>query len=141
MGHIFNINGNGSSGKASPYYGVYGSTKSGIAQFTKTMMWEMQEGNVGIHIISPGMMLTDLLLDNTPKEYKKIFNLMCETPDTVANYIVPIIYMTVEKNVKSKTIKYLTAIKIVKRLFLFHMFNNKFFDRNGEIINLNTIKK
>lgn len=49
----------------------------------------MQGIPVGIHTLSPGMVLTDLLLDGATDVNKQIFNVLCEQPETVAAFLVP----------------------------------------------------
>lgn len=44
---------------------------------------------VGIHTLSPGMVLTPLLLDGATDRNKAIFNVLCEQPETVAAFLVP----------------------------------------------------
>ena len=44
---------------------------------------------VGIHTLSPGMVLTPLLLDGATDRNKAIFNILCEQPETVAAFLVP----------------------------------------------------
>lgn len=44
---------------------------------------------VGIHTLSPGMVLTPLLLEGATDRNKAIFNVLCEQPETVAAFLVP----------------------------------------------------
>lgn len=49
-----------------------------------------QQGiQVGVHALSPGMVLTDLLLEGATPANKQIFNVLCEQPETVAAFLVP----------------------------------------------------
>jgi chlorophyll(ide) b reductase len=50
---------------------------------------QMQGLPVGIHTLSPGMVLTDLLLEGATDVNKQIFNVLCEQPETVAAFLVP----------------------------------------------------
>jgi chlorophyll(ide) b reductase len=59
-GHIFNMEGLGSNGRASPGLATYGATKAGITYFTKTLIKETKGTGIGVHYLSPGMVLTDL---------------------------------------------------------------------------------
>jgi len=45
--------------------------------------------NVGVHQLSPGMVLTDLLLEGAEPVSKRFFNVLAEEPETVARHLVP----------------------------------------------------
>jgi len=40
-------------------------------------------------VLSPGMMLTELLLEGATVANKQAFNILCEHPETVAAFLVP----------------------------------------------------
>ena len=44
---------------------------------------------VGVHTLSPGMVLTPLLLEGATDRNKAIFNILCEQPETVAAFLTP----------------------------------------------------
>lgn len=128
-GHIFFLSGSTNN----TGYSVYGATKSGILQFAKNLLNEMPKAsasvnNIGIHIISPGMMITPLLLENTSQNsnLNKIFNIFCSEPDTVAKSIVPKIRSTIINNKKNEYIRFLTIPKIIFRLFTFRSRKDKY---------------
>ncbi|PRW56949.1 putative chlorophyll(ide) b reductase chloroplastic isoform B [Chlorella sorokiniana] len=73
-GHIFNFEGAGSDGAPTPQYAAYGATKAAIAQLLRTLQTEASalpgaaQAPVRVHNLSPGMVLTDLLLEGaTPR--------------------------------------------------------------------------
>lgn len=80
-GHIFNTVGSGVKGGGTPGYATYGATKRGLPQLTASLVKEIDEGvqgyekkvtkgTVQVHSLSPGMVFTKLLLDDsTPGEY------------------------------------------------------------------------
>jgi chlorophyll(ide) b reductase len=115
-GAIFNLLGNGSNGFPSPNYAVYGSTKAGISQLTKSLQKEWKDGVVDLHMISPGMMITDLLMENLDKEVFQIIKSLCSPPELVAHHIVPRMrgtYFTAKEN---HTIKFQTMMKIAYKM-------------------------
>eukprot|EP01121_Diplochlamys_sp_Union-15-3_P003938 TRINITY_DN13888_c0_g1_i1.p1 TRINITY_DN13888_c0_g1~~TRINITY_DN13888_c0_g1_i1.p1 ORF type:complete len:303 (-),score=45.77 TRINITY_DN13888_c0_g1_i1:3-911(-) len=129
-GHIFTMDGAGSSGFATPNFAVYGATKSALPQFMKTIVKETKENNinVGVHLCSPGMVLTKLLLKpSSLKEPRilKVFNILCEQPDTVAKWLVPRL-----RGVKGtgRYIKYLTVVGAMIRFGTFWRYRNRFFN-------------
>ena len=48
-----------------------------------------QGAPIGIHTLSPGMVLTPLLLEGATDRNKAIFNILCEQPETVAAFLTP----------------------------------------------------
>ena len=49
---------------------------------------EASSRTVGVHTLSPGMVLTDLLLEGATQENKQIFNILCEQVwDTLNNLL------------------------------------------------------
>eukprot|EP00466_Bigelowiella_natans_P004409 jgi/Bigna1/69740/fgenesh1_pg.9_\ len=102
-GHIFNVDGSGSRGNRTPGSAAYGASKAAIPQLTSSLSAEGQKSDVkvGVHVISPGMVTTDLLLGNKFNEKKKkgnkaqdlqalkIFNILAEKPETAADWVVP----------------------------------------------------
>lgn len=112
-GAIFNLSGAGSDGQPTPSYAVYGSTKAAINQLTRTLQKEWEDTNVNLHIISPGMMFTDLLLQNMDDKTYKMIEFLCDSPDTVAREIVPQIEETYYQKKKKQYIRYLTIPKII----------------------------
>ena len=58
-GHIFNMDGAGADGNATPRFAAYGATKRSLVQFQKSLIAEMAMAginNVGIHNLSPGVL-------------------------------------------------------------------------------------
>jgi short-subunit dehydrogenase len=89
-GWIWNMEGFGSNGQVRPTISVYGSTKYAVRYFTKAMVMELAATPVKVGYLSPGIVLTDMLIpppDQRGKrweESKKILN----TVETVTPYLV-----------------------------------------------------
>lgn len=133
-GHVFNVEGAGSDGLPTVNYAVYGATKAGIAQLCRTLQREARlcsKPRIGVHNISPGMVLTDLLLEGATNENKKAFNILCEQPETVAAFLVPRIRTTVALGKQQQYIRYLTPTRAVMRLITAPLRTNRFFDQEG----------
>lgn len=64
---------------------------AGIAHLMGSLNEEIDaEGSpVGVHTLSPGMVLTPLLLEGATDRNKAIFNILCEQPETVAAFLTP----------------------------------------------------
>ena len=59
-----------------PQYASYGATKAAIAQLHATLQHEAAAlaglGRVGVHALSPGMVLTGLLLEGATRRNKQV---------------------------------------------------------------------
>lgn len=92
-GHVFNMDGAGADGGATPRFAAYGATKRSLEQLGKSLRAELQFAgitNVGIHNLSPGMVTTELLMAGADNKISKFFiNCLAEEPKTVAEVLVP----------------------------------------------------
>jgi NAD(P)-dependent dehydrogenase (short-subunit alcohol dehydrogenase family) len=123
-GRIFNMEGFGSDGMTRPRLGVYGSTKYGLRYFTKTLVKECEGSSVRMCYLSPGMVVTDLLVpppeqrDADWEKSKKVLNILADTVETVTPYLVEGV-LAAEKN--GDAVRWLTTGKVMKR-FMFSRF-------------------
>ena len=126
-GILINFEGAGSNGFSTPDFSVYGSTKCAITQFTRSISKEYSDSNIKFCTISPGMVITELLLHNADVKSKQIFNIFCESTDHIANYLV-----TKINNIKrNEHIRYLTINRIFLLFLISFVRKNRFFDKNG----------
>ena len=127
-GKIINLGGYGANGMASPNLATYGATKSSVPQLTKTLVKETKNKKIGIHILLPGMVLTDLLLRNADVRAKRFFNIVAEKPETIAKKLVPKI-----RKIKGtgKKIKLNSSLKFIWLLMTARKRKNRFFDDEG----------
>lgn len=130
-GHIFNMDGAGSGGSSTPLTAVYGSTKCGLRQFHGSLLKECKRSKVGVHTASPGMVLTDLLLSGSTVQNRKMFNIICELPETVARTLAP--RMRVVKG-SGKAINYLTPPRILLALVTAWLRRGRWFDDQGRAL-------
>lgn len=102
-GHLFNMDGAGADGGATPRFATYGATKRSLGQFSLSLQAELKEAkikNVGIHNLSPGMVTTELLMSGATTPVAKFFiNCLAEEPKDVASYLVPLIRRVPESNI------------------------------------------
>ncbi|XP_059063180.1 probable chlorophyll(ide) b reductase NYC1, chloroplastic isoform X3 [Cryptomeria japonica] len=130
-GHIFNMDGAGSGGSSTPLTAVYGATKCGLRQLHASLLKECKRSKVGIHTASPGMVLTDLLLSGASLQNKKMFNIICELPETVARSLVP--RMRTVKGT-GKAVDYLTPPRILLALITAWLRRDRWFDEKGKAL-------
>lgn len=93
-GHIFNIDGAGADGDPTPRFAAYGATKRALVQMGKSFKAELLQANinnVGIHNLSPGMVVTELLMSATRlmPTATPFINALAEKPEDVASFLVP----------------------------------------------------
>jgi NADP-dependent 3-hydroxy acid dehydrogenase YdfG len=94
QGRIYNMEGFGSNGMTQPGISLYGSTKASISYMTKALKKELKSIPVLAGTISPGMVLTDLLIKGIPEDpgeaakTKNIFNILADRVETVTPWIV-----------------------------------------------------
>ena len=92
-GHIFNMDGAGASGSATPRFAAYGATKRSLEQFNMSLEAELEiHGikNIVLHLLSPGMVTTELLMSGSDTPMSKfMINALAEEPKDVASFLVP----------------------------------------------------
>jgi len=91
-GHVFNMDGAGASGSATPRFAAYGATKRSLAQLGASLQAELGQANVPVcvHNLSPGMVTTELLMSGADTPTAKFFiNTLAEEAETVAQWLVP----------------------------------------------------
>lgn len=120
-GAIYSMEGLGSNNMILSKTILYGTTKHALTYFMKGLAKELKNTGVIAGRLSPGMMLTDFIT-KTPdgqqseviadKQFKKIFNILADRPETVANYFIPRI---LRNNKNNAQITWLTKRKTVWR--------------------------
>jgi chlorophyll(ide) b reductase len=72
--------------------------------------------SVGVHTLSPGMMLTDLLLAGAPPAVRAlVFNALCEQPETVAAFLAPRVRSAVARGLDDTYPRFLTPLSALLR--------------------------
>ncbi|GAB1422422.1 SDR family oxidoreductase [Anaerolineales bacterium] len=116
-GQIFNMEGFGSGNQMRPGYTAYGSTKRALTYFTQSLAKEVQDKPVKVCTLSPGIVITELLLGSYTSEEaknkaKKIFNILGDKVETVTPYLIDEIL----KNTKNgASIAWLSTPKVALR--------------------------
>lgn len=147
VGQIFNTVGSGVKGGGTPGYACYGATKRGLPQLTKSLVVELESGIQGyskketpgtiqVHDLSPGMVFTKLLLeDSTPELRKFPFGVLAAQPEEVAADLVPKI-LTPKPN--GSSVEFLTTDRILNKFFERFILQKKseYIDDNGDVIKM-----
>lgn len=132
-GAIYNIEGYGSNDAKMLGLSIYGTSKRAITYFTEALAKESEERNTGVIVgkLSPGIMITDFITNslgdrgkiNLPEKTKKVYNILGDYPDVVADFLVNGILNNTENNAK---IEWLTTGKAAWR-FMTCAFNKRDF--------------
>ncbi|KAG2485039.1 hypothetical protein HYH03_016242 [Edaphochlamys debaryana] len=180
-GHVFNMEGAGSDGMATPNYTAYGATKAAITHLTASLRAELQQvaasankpktskpsststsassssassasassasastdpapaapyppNRARLHVVSPGMILTDLLLEGATPANKQAFNILCEHPEVTAAFLVPRLRSVVAADADATSTAFLTPASALGRLASAPRRLGRFFDACGEAV-------
>jgi len=109
-GQIFNVEGYGSNDATSVGLSIYGTTKRAVTYFTEALAFEAKKLNINVCVgkITPGIMITGFITTSLgdgekitlPEKTKKVYNILGDYPETIANYIVPRIIKNKKNNAK-----------------------------------------
>ena len=132
-GAIYNLEGYGSNDAMMLGLNMYGTGKRAITHFTQALAKESEERKTGVLVgrLSPGIMITDFTTTalgdkekiDLPEKTKKVYNILGDRPDVVADFLVA----EVLKNTKNNAhIQWLTNGKAAWR-FMTSAFNKRDF--------------
>ena len=127
FGHLYNMEGFGSNGRKQVGLSVYGTTKAAVHYFSNALTTETSETPVKVSTLSPGMVITDLILEQYEddpqglEDAKKIFNTLADKVETVTPWLVDKILSNDKSGAK---INWLTPTKLLTR-FATARFNHR----------------
>lgn len=127
FGSLYNMEGFGSDGRVMEGMSIYGTSKSAVRYFTRSLIKEFRNSPVLVGSISPGMVITDMILAPIQMEPEKnrkalkIFHILADSPQRVTPWIVNQILLN---DRHGRHIAWLTPAKISKRFFL-NMFKKR----------------
>lgn len=117
-GFIYNMEGLGSDGRQVRGILLYGTTKYSLAYLTRGLVKELKGTPVKIGSLSPGMVITDLLMgdydlnSNEWQKAKSIFNILADRVETVTPWLVKKMLSNDNHGIR---INWLTTPKIIWR--------------------------
>ncbi len=112
------MEGLGSDGRITPGLSIYGTSKRAMTYFTDAIVKENKDSQVKIGFLSPGMVVTDLLIGDMDRDkekwqrQKRIFNILADRVETVTPFLVKQILWNTKHGAK---IAWLTTPKIAFR--------------------------
>ena len=132
-GAIYNIEGYGSNDAKMLGLSIYGTSKRAITYFTEALAKETEERKTGVIVgkLSPGIMITDFITTalgnketiNLSEKTKKVYNILGDYHDVVAEFLVTEMLKNTKNNAK---IEWLTSSKAMWR-FMTAGFNKRDF--------------
>ncbi len=132
-GAIYNIEGYGSNDAMMLGLSVYGTSKRAVTYFTQALAKESETRNTGVIVgrLSPGIMITDFITNANGDKHKielsektkKVYNILGDYPDVVANFMVKGMLSNTKNNAH---IEWLTNQKAAWR-FMTSSFNKRDF--------------
>lgn len=110
-GQIYNVEGYGSNDAMMTGLTVYGTSKRSITYFTQALAKESDDltgGKVCVCRLTPGIMITDFIKTanggatkiELPEKTKKVYNILGDYPETIAEYVVPRMIANEKNNAK-----------------------------------------
>lgn len=132
-GAIYNLEGYGSNDAMMLGLNMYGTTKRAVTHFTQAFAKESEERGTGVIVgrLSPGIMITDFTVKalgdkesiDLPEKTKKVYNILGDYPDVVADFLVEKVIGNTKNNAH---IQWLTGGKAMWR-FMTAGFNKRDF--------------
>lgn len=109
-GQIFNVEGHGSNDATITGLSIYGTSKRAVTYFTEALAHESEELGTGVMIgkITPGIMITNFITTSLgdgdkfelDEKTKKVYNILGDYPETIAEYMVDRIINNKKNNAK-----------------------------------------
>ena len=117
-GQLYNMEGAGSNGHVRNGMSIYSTSKAAVHLLSQALIQEVEGTAVQVGTLSPGMVVTDLLLDplNTDPEIftrsQRIFNILSDRVETVTPFLAQKI---LENDQNGAKIQWLTRSKMIWR--------------------------
>jgi len=92
------------------------ASKRGVAELTHFLALELKAAgfkSIGVHELSPGLVLTELLLRDATEQTSRFIKVIAEKPETVASILVPKIRLITARNTH---LRYEPLAKMVFRI-------------------------
>ena len=120
-GALYNMEGMGSEGRLAPGMAPYGCTKRAIRYLIRALVAEAKSTPVLVGALSPGMVLTDLLLGESGaspealERFRRIYNILADRVETVTPWLADRILANTKQGAR---IAWLTQGKAMGRFML-----------------------
>lgn len=136
FGQIYNVEGYGSNDAMMTGFNLYGTSKRAVTHFTQALAkesGELTQCKVCVNRLSPGIMITSFITSanggktkiELPEKTKKVYNILGDYPETIANYVVPRMIKNKKNNAQ---IAWLTGARAFSRFLTAGFKKRNFFD-------------
>jgi NAD(P)-dependent dehydrogenase (short-subunit alcohol dehydrogenase family) len=122
FGQIYTVEGHGSDDRKAAGLAPYGATKRAVRYLTQSLQLDAKGTPIQIGTISPGIVLTDLILNQlrcAPKDKRekniRIFNILADTVETVTPWLAEQVLANTRSGAK---IAWLTMPKVLGRFLM-----------------------
>ncbi|HAK47111.1 MAG TPA: hypothetical protein DCO79_14485 [Spirochaeta sp.] len=118
FGRIYNMEGLGSDGRKADKFSLYGASKRAVSYITESFALELKNTPVKIAALSPGMVVTDFLVNGLPEnpkeraKRKRLYNILADKPEDVTAFLAAGV---LEDSKGGKKITWLTGKKAALR--------------------------
>jgi len=117
-------------------YSAYGAAKAALRQLAMSLRAE-SPASAAVGIINPGLVVTDLLLENATQRNKAAFNVMAELPETAAARLVPRIRaahgrVATHKKADVPNLHLLPPSTVALKMVAYPWTRRRFFDARGQ---------
>ena len=129
-GAIYTVEGHGSNDAIIPGLSIYGTAKRALTYFVSSLAKETEENKYNIIVgkLSPGIMITDFLVNayrnnkiELSEKNKKIYNILGDYPDVVANYLVKKMINNTNNNIR---VNWLTTKRVIWKFITYKFKKN-----------------
>ncbi|MGI9667726.1 MAG: SDR family NAD(P)-dependent oxidoreductase [Acidimicrobiia bacterium] len=137
-GQLWNMEGFGSDGQTQPGIVTYGASKRGVSYLVKGLVKETKNTPVQVCALSPGIVVTDLLIDDYEpgsadwERSKKFFNILGDTVETVTPWLADNILSTDKTGAK---VAWLTKRKAMGRFMTSSFKKRDLFSDTDQLVN------
>lgn len=136
FGQIYNVEGYGSNDAMMTGLTLYGTAKRAVTYFTDSLSKESHDvagDRIKVCKLTPGIMITDFIKTanggathiELPEKTKKIYNILGDYPETIADYVVPRMAAN-EKN--GYNVVWLSSTRAASRFLLAGVRKRNFFE-------------
>ena len=139
-GTLWLTDGAGGAGDPTPQLVAYGACKAALRQAARSIAAEARQASsppaFAVGFLSPGLCITDLLLDGATLQNKAVFNALADHPETAAAKLVPAmrrahVIAVAQRASRAPHLRVLTPQRAALRIAALPLMRNRFFDSAG----------
>ena len=139
-GTLWLTDGAGGAGDSTPQLVAYGACKAALRQAARSIAAEARQASsppaFAVGFLSPGMCITDLLVDGATLQNKAVFNALADHPETAAAKLVPAmrrahVIAVAQRASRAPHLRVLTPQLAALRMAALPLKRNRFFDSSG----------